>query len=394
MRFRQVLFWIHLVAGVIAGLSIFIMCFTGTALAFEKDLVAWSERDARRVAVGDPASRQSIAALQRAVKAAHPDAKPTAISVSADPSAAVTFSLGRDGALYANPYTGEIRTPASTRMNDFLHLMEDWHRVLALGGDQRAIGKAINGACNVAFFVLAVTGLYIWWPRNWRSKGLRRSLWFTKSDSSKARDWNWHNVIGFWSAPVLIVLTLTALPISYRWAGNLIYTLAGEEAPVRGGPPGAAAPTATIPAPAAGTRPAGPDALLTSVQTALPQWQEITIRVGGGRAPRGGSDATSTSGPQPVAVSVKVPGTWPRTASTSLTLNPFTAEIMQTETFANLTPARRFRTWTRFLHTGEALGWSGQLVAGLASLGGCFLVYTGFALTWRRFTRWRATRSA
>jgi cytochrome c peroxidase len=38
-----------------------------------------------------------------------------------------------------------------------------------------------------------------------------------------------------------------------------------------------------------------------------------------------------------------------------------------------------------FFHTGQALGWPGQLVAGLACLGSCFLIYTGFALAWRRF---------
>ena len=46
--FRQTVFWIHLVAGLISGLVIAIMCFTGTALAFEKELVAFAERDARR----------------------------------------------------------------------------------------------------------------------------------------------------------------------------------------------------------------------------------------------------------------------------------------------------------------------------------------------------------
>jgi sulfite reductase (NADPH) flavoprotein alpha-component len=41
--------------------------------------------------------------------------------------------------------------------------------------------------------------------------------------------------------------------------------------------------------------------------------------------------------------------------------------------------------WVRGLHTGEALGFAGQTIAGLASLGGCFLVWTGFAMAWRRF---------
>jgi uncharacterized iron-regulated membrane protein len=306
----------------------------------------------------------------------------------------VTFQLGRDGSLYANPYTGEIAVPSTTRTHDFMHLMEDWHRVLAMSGDQRAIGKAINGACNITFFVLAVTGLYIWWPRKWRTKGLKRSLWFMKTDNSKARDWNIHNVIGLWSAPILIILTLTALPISYRWAGNLIYTMVGEEAPVRNGPPGAASADLTLPAVPKGTRPLGPDALIATAQNEIPQWSEITLRLGGGRSPRGGNSESSPNGPQPVSVSVKSPGAWPRTATTTLTLNPYTAEILQKESFGDLSAGRRLRTWTRFLHTGEALGYTGQFIAGLASLGGCFLVYTGFALTWRRFQRWRTSRPA
>jgi uncharacterized iron-regulated membrane protein len=82
---------------------------------------------------------------------------------------------------------------------------------------------------------------------------------------------------------------------------------------------------------------------------------------------------------------VKLPDAWPRTATTTAVMNPFTGELLSRETFADLTTGRQIRTWTRFLHTGEAVGWAGQLIAGLASLGGCFLVYTGFALAWRRF---------
>ncbi|NJM54172.1 MAG: PepSY domain-containing protein [Blastocatellia bacterium] len=47
----------------------------------------------------------------------------------------------------------------------------------------------------------------------------------------KARDFNWHNVIGFWSSLILIILTLTAAVISYQWAGNLLYILTGNEIP-------------------------------------------------------------------------------------------------------------------------------------------------------------------
>jgi uncharacterized iron-regulated membrane protein len=43
----------------------------------------------------------------------------------------------------------------------------------------------------------------------------------------------------------------------------------------------------------------------------------------------------------------------------------------------------------RPVHTGEAGGVIGQTLAGIASLAGVVLVWTGLALTWRRFrNRW------
>ena len=57
----------------------------------------------------------------------------------------------------------------------------------------------------------------------------------------KARDFNWHNVIGFWCAPILVVLTASGMVISYTWASNLVYTLTGSPRPAaaagRGGGP-------------------------------------------------------------------------------------------------------------------------------------------------------------
>jgi hypothetical protein len=46
----------------------------------------------------------------------------------------------------------------------------------------------------------------------------------------------------------------------------------------------------------------------------------------------------------------------------------------------------------RFAHTGELGGLTGEAIAGLASAGGAFLVYTGVALALRRLATWRARR--
>jgi uncharacterized iron-regulated membrane protein len=64
------------------------------------------------------------------------------------------------------------------------------------------------------------------------------------------------------------------------------------------------------------------------------------------------------------------------------------------ESFADLTPGRRIRNVMRFAHTGEVLGIPGQTIAGVVSAGGAVLVWTGFALAWRRFRAWLRRRAA
>ncbi|MFO0241821.1 PepSY domain-containing protein, partial [Gemmatimonas sp.] len=57
--------------------------------------------------------------------------------------------------------------------------------------------------------------------------------------------------------------------------------------------------------------------------------------------------------------------------------------------FDSLTTGRQVRTIMRFTHTGEVLGFWGQTLAGLVSLGASVLVVTGLLLSLRRLLAWR-----
>jgi uncharacterized iron-regulated membrane protein len=379
MTIRKTLFWVHLAAGLAAGLVIAIMCITGAALAFEKHIVAWAERDARQVAAPAASARLSLEQLRDRFAQTHPGRPPSALVVSRDPRDAVAFAVGRGETYYVDPADGTVRQPASTAVRSFLRKMNDWHRALARTGDSRATGRAITGAGNVAFLFLAISGAVLWWPRKWRTKGLKRSLWFLRDASGRARDWNWHNVVGFWFLPVLIVLTASGVVLSYRWAGDLVYRSVGEAPPAPGAGRRAEAGPGEIAPSSPEARPLEFENLLAVAQRKLPHWETLTLRLDDD--PRRAGDSK-----RPTAlITVKSSDAWPRTATTSLYLDPFSGTVLRREDFSALTPGRRARIWLRFLHTGEALGPAGQLVAGLGCLGGCLLVYTGFALAWRRF---------
>jgi uncharacterized iron-regulated membrane protein len=302
------------------------------------------------------------------------------VTLDSDPEVTASVALGQRGTVFVNPYTGDVLGTGSPRARAFYRSVTSWHRYLSVEGEHRATARAITGACNAAFLVLAVTGLYLWWPKQWTWKHVSAVVLFRGGLTGKARDFNWHNVIGFWCAPVLVVLTATGMVISYSWASNLVYTLTGSPRPVvagRGGGPGGAG----------GEEGAGRggrvslESLVARAERQVPAWRTMIIRM---PARPGG----------PVAFSMSDREYWNSFARSTLTLDGRTGAEVRWEPYAASSAGQKLRGWMRFAHTGELGGLAGEAVAGLASAGGGFLVWTGIALALRRFSAWRARRRA
>jgi uncharacterized iron-regulated membrane protein len=368
MKFRRIIFWLHLSAGVGAGLVIFIMSVTGVLLMYQRQITAWAD-DARvtpPAAGAKPLSVEELLAKVRQVESA----SPSAITISSDPQMAASFSFGREKVLFANPYTGEIVGEGSKRARVFFQFMINVHRWLAFGEDNRPIGKAITGACNLAFLFLVMSGFYLWWPRQWNLAAVRAVITFDRSLSGKARDWNWHNVIGFWSAIPLFLVVFTAIFFSYPWATTLLYRAAGAEPPPRPKAP----PAERKPAQVTLT---GLDAAWAVAEMQLPGWKTISLRL----------PASPTA---PLNFTIDQGNGARPDLRAQLTLAGKTGAVEKLETYSSQNTPRKIRLWVRWIHTGEAGGFLGQTIAGLASAGGAVLVWTGLSLAIRRFFKRKA----
>jgi uncharacterized iron-regulated membrane protein len=123
---------------------------------------------------------------------------------------------------------------------------------------------------------------------------------------------------------------------------------------------------------------AGLNQLWARAESEVPGWRSIAMRL-------------PESARRPVTFSIDTgDGGQPQKRAT-LTLDR--AGSGRLETFASLNTGRRIRSWSRFIHTGEAFGLIGQTVAGIASAGAVMLVWTGIMLSLRRFAAWRRRRS-
>src|SRR5215813_12708684 len=94
---RQVIFLLHLVTGVVAGLVIGVMSVTGVLLAFERQIIAFAERDVRTAQPpASGVSRLALNALMTTARAAVPKGKLRDVMLRADPSATVVVNFGRE----------------------------------------------------------------------------------------------------------------------------------------------------------------------------------------------------------------------------------------------------------------------------------------------------------
>ena len=364
--FRSVIFWIHLTIGALAGIVILIMSVTGVALTYEKQVIEWADRQAW--APPPAASVQQHLAPETLLRVAAEKSGAAAIGIvmRADAAAPATVTLEGNKVLLVDPYHADVIGEPPAALRSFFRTMTLWHRYIALEGASRATGKLVTGVANLGFLFLVLSGLYLWFPRAWNWVQFRNILWFRTGVSSKARDFNWHNTIGFWACVPLAIIVAGVVPISFGWGNTLVYRLAGETPP----------PPATAPARAAEAKvqtyvTSGLDASWAATTANVPAWRTITTRL-------------ATTEKNPIVITVDEGyGGQPQKRRT-LTFDRASAALVKNETFADLSPGRRARSWLRFAHTGEFYGIAGQTVAGLASAGGVFLVYTGLALAIRR----------
>src|SRR5688500_1529228 len=222
-RLRKIIFWCHLPVGIVAGIVILIMCVTGVLLAYEKQIISWADTRAYRSAPATAGTRrrpvETVVAKARGARGT----SPSAITLKSGSSAPAEVAFGRELTLFVNPDSGQILGEGSPLVRSFFRTVTAWHRWLGAKGDNRNVARAITGASNLGILFLVISGFYLWWPRNWNMKAVRNVTWFRRGLPARARDFNWHNTIGFWCAPALFLIVISSVVFSYMLSYILVY---------------------------------------------------------------------------------------------------------------------------------------------------------------------------
>ncbi len=373
---RSLFFWTHLTAGVIAGLIILVMAVTGVIMTYERQVLEWVDGYSV-TATAKPEDISLEKLLGRIDEQAKDGPAPTGMWIRAEQKSSVTVSLGREKQVFLHPDTGDLLGEGSAALRGFFKFMLGVHRRLGAQGDYKDIGGNVTKAANVAFLLLMLSGIYLWWPKHWTWRALHMRTTMNFKVHGRARHWNWHHALGFWGILPLSVIALTGLIMSYGWANNLLYTITGTEAPPprqsppRGGKGGAPTANATHP------QWQGLDTAWELAAAKVPGWESIHVKL----PEKPGA---------PVAFTIATSHRGRPDLKSTLSIDLKTGTETAWETFADYNMGRKLRVWSRWVHTGEAGGWIGQTLAGIASLAAALLVWTGLALTWKRFFKKRS----
>ncbi len=371
-QLRRGFFWVHLGVGLLVSLFFLIMSGTGVLLAYRPQLEGmlnhWGVSSHPPMPGAPPLPIETIAERVREMTASTPQS----VTVYPGSRRTVDVYLGRRaGTVYVDAYTGAVIGHPSPVVFGFFTGLMDWHTAMGIHGRDH-FGKALIDSANLLSFGVIVIGLYLWLPRNWTWRHLKPVLLFRPGLTGKARDFNWHNVIGFWTLLPLGIMVWSGVALSYSWADRLtIQSVAFFQQPVISQPrmPTTGFTDADVEPDPFLARIAGLHALLERAKSRVPGWGSIEFTI---------PDFMS----EPVTFTIDPTGYHLIKGGTSSRLQlARSGEELGFQGPATVNGRRVYR----FAHTGELWGQWGQTIAMLGCLGGVFLVWTGASLSVRRF---------
>ncbi len=232
MKIRKIAYQLHLWLGLISGLIVFVVCLTGAIWALK--LNGWVDNDELKThkTNGQHVLLEPSWVIDHASKAFKGNI-PNSINYTKDSSIGAYYR-GKDGgySLQMNPFTRETLSIRGLdgKYLDFWEFIGAGHFSLWLPYN---IGRPIVGYGTLVFAIVLLTGLVLWLPKS--KKALKNSLRFNwkKETGTQRKMYDLHNVFGFYTAFILLIICLTGMVWGVEWWSNGLYkiTSGGRELP-------------------------------------------------------------------------------------------------------------------------------------------------------------------
>ncbi len=354
--FKQIIRQLHLILGLASGLVVVVVALTGSLYVFEQEGRELFQHDFYHVQNAG-STRLSFGQLTDTVKAHYPKEKITSIRFKEEPDAAMIFYSKKEKAISIDPYTSRI-IGMQNLDRDFFSVDEGIHTHLLLGD----VGAVIIKWNVLIFFIMCVSGLILWWPKQRRFFKKAVTINF-RTKNWKLLNWELHSVLGFYALIVLLIISLTGIFFVYDSAKSTVAFLTGSAIPKK-----EKKVKSKIPAK---EKYYSLDSAYAFMTKADPGAKETFI------TPPADSIA-------PIRVLMRYPSAMVRRQNT-LYFNQYTGKVLRSDLYQNYTAYDKVAQSNRNIHIGNfGLGLPGKIIWFLSGLTAASLPITGFMVWFGR----------
>ncbi|QEC45821.1 putative iron-regulated membrane protein [Pseudobacter ginsenosidimutans] len=202
----------HLYLGIIAGAILVVVGLTGSILVFQDEIDIALNKDLFESMKGQ--KRYSIEEVVPVVQQKYPTKEFDYVMYAdvKNPNATYRFfNFHTEEEFFINPYTAELSGKRLVN-SSFIRIVMNIHRTLLVP----VAGRYIVGFATLCMLILTISGLRLWVPQQYKKwKQWKAVLTVNFRASFKRQNYDWHNVIGFYTAPIVILLSITGIAITF-----------------------------------------------------------------------------------------------------------------------------------------------------------------------------------
>lgn len=213
----------HLYIGIIAGAIVAFIGLTGSILVFQDEIDRALNPDLFEVIAQK--QKLPVEEIVPLIKKNYPRLKIDYLMLNnfKNPNEAYSIiNLKSNEETFINPYTGKTGGKR-IHTSSFIHVVTELHRTLLIP----VAGRYICGLASLCLLILTISGLRLWIPKKW--KQLKSALSVRFSGSFKRQNYDWHNSLGFYSSPIVAILSLTGFSITFSTLViPLLFLLSGK----------------------------------------------------------------------------------------------------------------------------------------------------------------------
>ncbi len=225
--FRRLINDIHLYLGLVSGVILFLICLSGSFLAFEHEIKAFF---AEKHVIKSDGQKQHIEGLISNLENSY-KGRVTGFTIPANENEPYKFTIKnsrekRASSLLVDPYTGMLLPWKKTAADAFLQTMLKLHRWLLF---DKKVGRPIAGISTLIFIILSISGIILWFPKKLKWKYIKQGFKIKTNAKWKRVNHDLHKTLGFYVCIFTIILGLTGLCWSFKTYRNILGNLLNAE---------------------------------------------------------------------------------------------------------------------------------------------------------------------